>query len=68
MTSKGMVFGIGQGTSVRPSARWIPKERSEGTSWADSPNLSEYKGAKWTCEVENNLMTEKASIAVNFQE
>lgn len=67
MTNKGMLVGTGQGTGEAPNAKGIAKMKGEGTVWTGSPKLSEYNGKRWVCEVDNNVMADKASIAVNFQ-
>ncbi|MEO9321815.1 MAG: hypothetical protein ABI361_14205 [Nitrososphaera sp.] len=67
MTNKGMVYGSGQGTGDSPNAKGVARMRGEGQIWTSSPKLSDLNGANWTCEVDNNLMTDRAIVAVNFR-
>jgi hypothetical protein len=67
MTNKGMLSGTGQGTGEAPNSKGISKLKGEGTIWTSSPKLSELNGAKWVCDVDNNLMADRATVAVNFQ-
>jgi hypothetical protein len=67
MTNNGMLFGSGNGTGDAPNARGIAKMRGEGEIYSPSPKLAEFNGKRWVCEVDNNLLTDRAAIAVNFQ-
>lgn len=68
MTDKGdMLAGTGSGTGDAPNSRGIAKGRGEGTIMTQSQRLADLNGKKWTCEVESNLRTDKATVKVKFE-
>ena len=67
MTDKGdMLVGTGSGTGEPANSRGIAKLRGEGTLMTSSPRLAELNGKRWVCEVDNNVLSGKATVAVNF--
>lgn len=68
VTDKGdMLVGTGSGTGEAPNSKGIAKLKGEGTIMTQSQRLSDLNGKRWTCEVENNLATDKATVAVRFE-
>lgn len=68
ITDKGdMIVGTGAGTGQAPNTRGVAKMSGEGTMMTASERLAELNGKRWTCEVDNNIVTGKAQVAVNFQ-
>jgi len=67
MTDKGdMLVGTGSGTGEPPNSRAIAKMKGEGMIMTASTRLSELNGKRWVCEVDNNVLSGKAQVAVNF--
>jgi hypothetical protein len=67
VTDRGeLLAGTGGGTGEAPSSKGIAKLKGEGTLMTESKRLSELTGGKWSCEVDNYVVADRAVVFVKF--
>lgn len=67
VTDRGeLLAGTGAGTGEAPNSKGVAKLKGEGTLMTESKRLSELTGGKWSCEVDNYVVADRAVIFVKF--